>query len=136
VRLLGGMMLLSGVLTKTQGGLTDGWIAPFAPAVNLNLAGEWDLPFVPGLTLIGRAIYTSSQYIDTTWPRRSLADWTRFDIGARYAFENPGAKGQLLVARFNIENLLDADYWAGGGGTTTLSLGAPRTFRVSLTANF
>jgi iron complex outermembrane receptor protein len=136
MRLLGGMMLLSGVLTKTQGGLTDGWIAPFAPAVNLNLAGEWDLPFAPGVTLNGRVIYTSSQYIDTTWPRRSLADWTRFDIGARYAFENPGAKGQLLVARFNVENLLDADYWAGGNGTTTLTLGAPRTFRVSLTANF
>ncbi|GEP56482.1 TonB-dependent receptor [Reyranella soli] len=136
VRLLGGMMLLSGVLTKTQGGLTDGWIAPFAPAVNLNLAGEWDLPFVPGLTLNGRVIYTSSQYIDTTWPRRSLADWTRFDVGVRYAFDNPGAKGQLLIARFNVENLLDADYWAGGNGTTTLTLGAPRTFRVSLTANF
>jgi iron complex outermembrane recepter protein len=136
VRLLGGMMFLNGVLTQTEGGLTDGWIAPFAPSFNLNLAGEWDLPFVPGLTLNGRVIYTGSQYIDTTWPRRVLADWTRFDIGARYAFENPGAKGQLLVARFNIENVLDANYWEGGGGTTTLSLGAPRTFRLSLTSNF
>jgi iron complex outermembrane receptor protein len=136
VRLLGGVMLLNGVLTQTQGGLTDGWVAPFAPAFNFNLAGEWDLPFVPGLTLNGRVIYTSSQYIDTTWPRRTLADWTRFDVGVRYAFENPGAKGQLLFARFNVENLLDADYWAGGNGTTTLTLGAPRTFRVSLTANF
>ncbi len=31
IRLLGGIMLLEAVLTKTQGGLTDGWIAPFAP---------------------------------------------------------------------------------------------------------
>ena len=29
--------------------------------------------------------------------------------------------GQLLIARFNVENLLDADYWAGGNGTTTLT---------------
>ena len=136
VRLLGGFMLLDAVLTKTQGGLTDGWTAPFAPAFNLNLSGEWDLPFVPGLTVNGRVVYTGSQYIDATFPRRSLPDWTRFDIGARYAFENPGAKGKLLIARFNVDNLLDANYWAGGGGTTTLSLGAPRTFRVSLTADF
>lgn len=136
VRLLGGAMFLSPVLTKTQGGLTDGWIAPFAPQINLNLAGEWDLPFLPGLTLNGRVVYTGSQYVDTTWPRRSLPEWTRFDLGVRYAFENPGAKGKQLVARFNVDNVLDANYWEGGGFVTLLMLGAPRTFRLSLTADF
>jgi iron complex outermembrane receptor protein len=136
VRLLGGIMLLNAVLTKTQGSLTDGWVAPFSPGFNLNLAGEWDLPFAKGLTLNGRVIYTGSQYIDTTYPRRSLPDWMRFDLGARYAFENPGAKGKLLVARFNVENVLDANYWESGIGATTLYLGAPRTFRLSLTADF
>ncbi len=136
VRLLGGLMLLNPVLAATQGGLTDGWIAPLTPQVNVNLSGEWDLPFVPGLTLNGRVTYTGSQYVDTSLPRRSLPAWTRFDLGARYAFENPGAKGKLLVARFNVENLLDANYWAGGNGVTTLFLGQPRTFRVSLTADF
>lgn len=135
-RVLGGVMLLSGVLTKTQGGLTDGWVAPFAPAASVNLAAEWDPSFAPGLTLSGRMIYTSAQYFDTTTPRRMLPDWTRFDVGARYAFENPGARGKLLVARFNIENLLDNDYWAGGNGATFLNLGAPRTFRIGLTADF
>ncbi len=136
VRLLGGVMFLNAVLAKTQGGLSDGWNAPFSPGFNLNLAGEWDLPFAPGLTLNGRVVYTGSQYIDTTLPRRTLAAWTRFDLGARYAFENPGAKGKLLVARFNVENVLDANYWAGGSGADSLFLGAPRTFRVSLTADF
>ena len=131
VRVLGGAMLLSPVLAKTQGGLTDGWIAPLSPQVYLNLAGEWDLPYVRGLTLTGRVIYTGSQYIDTTWPRRTVPDWTRFDLGARYAFENPGAKGKLLVARFNVENLLDANYWE-----SPRFVGAPRTFRLSLTADF
>jgi len=136
VRLLGGAMFLSPVLTQTQGGLTDGWIAPFSPTLQVNLAGEWDLPFVRGLTLDSRVIYTASQYIDTTWPRRFLPEWTRFDLGLRYAFENPGAAGKLLVARFNVENVLDANYWASGNGPFTLSLGAPRTFRLSLTADF
>jgi iron complex outermembrane receptor protein len=136
VRLLGGFMLLDAVLTSTQGGLTDGWTAPMVPSFQFNLAGEWDLPFVRGLTLASRVIYTGSQYIDTTFPRRSLPEWTRLDLGVRYAFENPGANGKLLVARFAVENVLDVDYWAGGGFSNTLNLGAPRTFRLSLTADF
>ncbi len=129
-------MFLNPIPAKTQGGATDGWIAPFSPLFNLNLSGEWDLLFVRGLTAIGRVIYTSSQYIDTTWPRRSLPDWTRFDVGLRYAFENPAAKGNLLVARLNVENLLDTNYWVSGAGATTMFLGQPRTFRLSLTADF
>ena len=137
VRLLGGLMLLDAVLTKTQGGLTDGWIAPFSPNFNLNLAGEWDLPFAHGLTVDGRVVYTGSQYIDTTYPRRSLPDWTRFDVGARYTFENTASPtGKPIVLRFNVENLLDANYWLGGQAVTFLSLGMPRTFRLSLTTNF
>jgi len=136
VRVLGGAMFLNAVLAKTQGGLTDGWTAPFSPGTQLNLGAEWDLPFAPGLTLTGRAIYTGSQYIDALSPRRSLPDWTRFDIGARYSFENPGAKGKLLAARFNVDNVFDSNYWAGGVANWGLFLGAPRTFRLSLTADF
>ena len=136
VRLLGGAMFLSPVLTATQGGVNDGWIAPFSPTFQFNLAGEWDLPFVRGLTLNSRVVYTGGQYVDLTYPRRMLPDWTRFDIGARYAFENPAAKGKLLVARFNVENVLDNNYWAGGAAVSALYLGLPRTFRVSLTADF
>jgi iron complex outermembrane receptor protein len=136
-RLLGGIMLLNAVLTKTQGGTTDGWIAPFAPPVQLNLAGEWDLPYIQGLTATGRVIYTGQQFIDTTWPRRTLAGWTRFDVGLRYAIDNvrsPTAKP--IVVRFNVENLFDTSYWASGLAATTMSLGAPRTFRLALTTDF
>jgi iron complex outermembrane receptor protein len=135
VRVLGGFMLLNAVLTKTQGGLTDGWIAPFSPGAQFNLGGEWDLPFVKGLTLNSRFVYTGAQYFDTLSPRRTLPEWTRFDLGARYAFDNPGAPGKLLVARFNVENVLDNSYWSGGTNTL-LYLGAPRSFRLSLTADF
>lgn len=136
-RLLGGAVFLNPVLTKTAGGAADGWVAPFTPQFTLNLSGEVDLPFVPGLTLAGRAIYTGPQYIDTTYPRRMMPQWTRFDLGARYSFENPGAKGKMLVARFDVDNVLDANYWAGSNQTATfMFLGAPRTFRLSLTADF
>jgi len=136
VRVLGGAMFLSGVLTKTQGGLTDGWIAPFAPGAQFNLGGEWDLPFARGLTALGRVTYTGSQYIDTTWPRRMLPEWTRLDLGFRYVFDNPVTAGKPVAIRFNVENVLDNDYWAGGSNVSTLFVAAPRTFRLALTADF
>jgi len=137
VRFVGGAMFFNPVLSKTQGGLTDGWIAPNTPTTQLNFAGEWDTPFVRGLTLTGRVIYTGSQYIDTTFPRRSLPEWTRLDIGARYVMDRAASlTGQPIGIRFGIENLLDANYWAGSSGATRLNLGAPRTFRVALTADF
>lgn len=137
VRLLGGFMLMNPVLTQTQGGLNNGWIAPFSPTFTLNVSGEWDMPFAKGVTLLARAVYTGSQYIDTAWPRRSLPEWTRFDVGARYTFDNTRSPtGKPLVARFTVENVLDANYWETGSASTTLSLGAPRTFRLSLTADF
>jgi iron complex outermembrane receptor protein len=137
VRMVGGLMLISAVLTKTQGGLTDGWTAPMAPNVEVRLGGEWDTPFVRGLTLNGRVVYTGSQYIDTTFPRRSLPAWTRFDVGLRYVLDNvESPTGHPVAVRFNVENLFDANYWSGGFGATTLGVGAPRTFRLSLTADF
>jgi len=137
VRLVGGLMLLNAVLTKTQGGVTDGWAAPMAPNVEVRLGGEWDTPFVRGLTLNGRVVYTGAQYIDTTFPRRSLPAWTRFDVGLRYVLDNVASPtGHPVAVRFNVENLLDANYWSGGFGATTLGVGAPRTFRLSLTADF
>jgi len=32
--------------------------------------------------------------------------------------------------------VFDTTYWAGGGGATSLILGAPRTFRLSTTFDF
>jgi iron complex outermembrane receptor protein len=137
VRVLGGAMFLDGRLTSTQGGLTDGWTAPFSPTVQFNLGGEWDVPHLRGLTLDGRVVYTGAQYIDTTLPRRSLPDWTRLDVGARYTLDNARSPtGRPAVLRFSVENLLDTNYWATGFAANTLSLGTPRTFRVALTADF
>ncbi|MDF0678006.1 MAG: TonB-dependent receptor [Nitrosomonas sp.] len=135
-RLLGGVMLLDSLLTKTQGGLTDGWRAPFAPKLNLNLGAEWDLPFLPGLTLNGRVVYTTDQYIDTTSPRRQLPDWTRVDVGLRYAFDNTNIVRSKFVARLNVENLFDKNYWESGNGANSLTIGMPRIIRLSLTADF
>jgi iron complex outermembrane receptor protein len=134
VRVLGGMMLINAVLTQTAGGLQNGWQAAGSPGFRLNLGGEWDVPFVRGLTLNSRVLYTSSQYVDVDYPRRSIPDWTRVDAGIRYTFDR--ADGKPLTVRFNVENLFNTSYWSAVGLGNFLIEGAPRTFLASLTANF
>ncbi|MGH8430987.1 MAG: TonB-dependent receptor, partial [Solimonas sp.] len=137
VRLLGGAMFLDAILVNTAGGINDGWQATGAPTVQINLAGEWDTPFAPGLTLEGRVIYTSAQYVGLTTPRLSIPDWVRFDIGARYALDTvKSPTGKPVAIRFNIENVLDTNYWSLVNFETRLNVGTPRVFRLALTADF
>ncbi|KAF0099827.1 MAG: ufrA [Rhodospirillaceae bacterium] len=137
VRLLGGAMFQEAILVSTQGGVNDGWQAAGAPNVQVNLAGEWDTPFVRGLTLDGRVIYTGPQYVGLTTPRQSIPDWVRFDVGARYVIADAKSPtGKPVAIRFNVENLLDTNYWSMVSFNTRLNVGTPRTFRLALTADF
>jgi iron complex outermembrane receptor protein len=132
-RPLGGITLLNGVLVNTPSPLTSGKKATGVPDVQLNLGAEWDASFLRGLTFSGRMIYTSMQYLDAA-NTQSIPGWTRFDAGVRYTFERPD--GKPITARFNVENVFDANYWAAASATYGLSNGAPRTFLLSLTADF
>jgi len=131
IRALGGVTLMDGRLVSTASPLTTGMKATGVPDVQLNLGGEWDASFARGLTFSGRIIYTSSQYLDQA-NRQSIPGWTRFDAGVRYVLERKD--GKPVAIRFNVENLFDLNYWASA--SSSLSMGAPRTFLVSLTADF
>ncbi|KRQ97709.1 TonB-dependent receptor [Bradyrhizobium valentinum] len=133
IRLLGGLALIDGVQEQTQNGTNDGKKAPGVPAVTANIGAEWDTPFVRGLTLSGRVIYTSSQYANVG-NTLTLPEWTRVDIGARYTFTSPW-NGKPIVIRANIENVFNEAYWASAySGVITLA--APRTYLLSTTFNF
>ncbi|MGH2263388.1 TonB-dependent receptor domain-containing protein, partial [Klebsiella pneumoniae] len=58
VRLLGGVAYTDGRLTRTEGGINDGNVAPAVPRFQFNAAAEWDTPFLPGLTLTARMLRT------------------------------------------------------------------------------
>ena len=95
---------------------------------------EWDLP-VEGLTLEGRAMYTTSQYADTANALK-LDSWTRFDIGARYATQLAGRPFNL---RARIDNVTNENDWISAGGYPFqgyMVLGAPRTFVLSASVDF
>ncbi|TXN19666.1 TonB-dependent siderophore receptor [Methylobacterium sp. WL9] len=134
IRLLGGVTFIDATLVKTAGGQFDGKAAPGVPDTALNLYGEYDLPpwLAPGLTVTGRAIYTSSMFYNQA-NTQSVPDWTRFDAGLRYVFE--GANGKPVVMRAVVENIFDDSYWASAA-RGFLAVGAPRTVIVSATVDF
>ena len=126
LRLLGGAALLD-----TE--ITTGAEAIGVPDFQTNLNVEWDVAAVSGLTLEGRVVHTGSQAVS---PTVDLDSWTRFDAGVRYQFE---AGDRPLTLRARVENLSDEDHWVAAGGypgANYLTLGAPRTVRVSISTDF
>lgn len=133
VRLIGGVTLLDPNLAKTAGGLFNGNDATGVPNVALSLYGEYDTPWLtPGLTFTGRMIYNGKTYYDQANTQR-VQDWTRVDLGARYAFTGPWEKP--VTIRANVENVFDKAYWASSA-RGFLAVGAPRTFVLSAAIDF
>ncbi|WP_312679054.1 TonB-dependent receptor [Stutzerimonas nitrititolerans] len=135
VRLLGGVTLLDAELTKTEAGVDEGNHAIGVPRTQANFGTEWDVPNIPGLTLTGRALYTSSQYADTA-NDLEVSSWTRFDLGARYRMV---IEDRDVTLRARLDNVTGRDYWASVGGfpnANYMVLGAPRTLSLSATVDF
>ena len=131
VRVVGGLTYLDGVVAKAVNPALEGKKAVGVPKWQLNLGGEWDLPFAPGLTLNGRLIHTAKAAVDAA-NTLHIPGWSRFDAGARYATK---IADKPVTFRLNVENLFDKKYW----GTATagyLFVGSPRTVSLSGTIDF
>lgn len=131
VRLLGGVTFLDAELTSTALGANDGNAAVGVPDYLVNLTGEWDLPFLAGVTATARVLYTAEQYADAA-NTQEVPDWARLDIGARYTADF----GERPVT-FNlfIENVTDESYWASANGGY-LTMGDPLTAKFSVSTEF
>lgn len=131
-RLLAGVTLLDAQLTQTAIAANRGNSPVGVPEVQANLWGEWDTPWVEGLTLTSGAIYTASQYVDQANTQR-LDPWTRIDVGARYSTriaERP------TTFRATVQNLFDRQYWSGVASYGAFSQASPRTLLLSATVDF
>ncbi|WP_278389374.1 TonB-dependent receptor domain-containing protein, partial [Thalassospira xiamenensis] len=115
----------------TQNGTNDGNTPIGIPDYVAKLGIEYDLPFLKGATVNARAVHTASQYVNAT-NTLSIPSWTRLDLGARYTTE---VHEYPVTIRANIENVTDSDYWASANGGY-LTMGAPLTAKLSLTADF
>ena len=135
LRVLGGVAFIDGRLINTANGTNNGRKAPGVADVNLNVGAEWDTWFAPGLTVSGRLIYTSDQFINSA-NTLSIPEWTRLDLGARYTLTSPW-NGKPIVVRFAVENVFNTAYWNQSYTSDgVVTVGAPRTFLASSTFNF
>ena len=100
------------------------------PSFTFNLGADYDLPWVPGLSVNARVIHNGAQYYDGAAEFR-IPSWTRYDVGARYRTQ---IARKNVVFRANVENLFGSRYWLQQG--TYLTTAAPRTLFLSAQVDF
>lgn len=131
LRIIAGLSFTDAKQRKTTRGLTDGLDAIGVPEYTANANVEWDLGFLPGVTLTGRLMQTGKQQVNLT-NTLELPSWTRFDLGARYVI----AAGDVPITfRVNVDNVANESYWSSSLGGYLVQ-GMPRTFKASATVEF
>ncbi|MCG7362713.1 TonB-dependent receptor [Roseomonas sp. ACRSG] len=117
-------------LTRTAIASESGNNAAGVPETTFSAALDWDTPWVSGLALNGRVIYTSGSYLNSANTLR-FDGWTRVDIGARY---RTVVADKPIVFRAYLENAFNENYWLASGNYVTV--GSPRTVIVSASLDF
>jgi len=130
LRLLGGVALSEPKIHKSPNPAVVGKRLTGTAKRNANLGIDWDAPFISGLSLSARFIYTSSAWADEA-NQIVLPSWRRVDVGARYRFSD--SRGTGYTIRLNVDNLSDERYWNQAG---RFSLGQPRSWALSLEMDF
>ena len=113
----------------------DGHQAINVPKLRASLHGDYGIPGVPGLALLGGVQYSASKYANREATVK-VDDYAVFDVGGRYSTK---VGDYATVLRLTVDNLFDKRYWRDAGesaGDGYLFLGAPRTARLSATVNF
>lgn len=130
-RILGGFTLYDAELTDMANSSDDGNTPIGVPNYLAKVGVEYDLPFLKGATVNARVLHSASQYANTA-NSLEIPAWTRLDIGGRYSTD---MYNYPVTIRANVENLTNNDYWASANGGY-LTMGAPLTATISLTADF
>ncbi|MCR0985292.1 TonB-dependent receptor [Roseomonas populi] len=130
LRALASATFLKPELTSPTIAAERGNDAAGVPDKTFSGAVDWDVPWVPGLALSGRLIYTSGSYLTTANTLR-FDGWTRVDFGARYRTE---IANKPVTLRANLENAFGENYWLTTG--TFVTVGSPRTLIVSASFDF
>lgn len=120
-------------LQKTAGGVNQGNDANGVPSHTLNLGADWELPWVPGLSLNTRALYTASTPYNQE-NTQTLPSWTRVDIGGRYVTQWGNTP---VTLRASVENVFNERYWLSSSTLLTVgTVAAPRTVLMSAQFDF
>ncbi|MCW2285798.1 iron complex outermembrane receptor protein [Rhodoblastus acidophilus] len=140
--LVGGVTWLDTKLADMKGAnaVNNGNQVVGIPRWQTSLLAEYAVPQFHGLTGVLNLHYTGQRAADAENFSWAAAYFTT-DIGARYQAE---LAGQKLTFRAMVENVFNEKYWASingdmsgaNGANNTAYLGAPRTYKASLSWNF
>ncbi|WP_287815888.1 TonB-dependent receptor, partial [Pseudomonas sp.] len=123
---------------RVEGSGTDsyeGHQAINVPALRASFYGDYSVPGIDGLALLGGVQYSGKKYANREGTVQ-VGDYAVFNAGSRYTTR---IEGYETVFRLSVDNLFDKRYWRDVGeyaGDDYLFLGAPRTARLSATINF
>lgn len=134
IRLLGGVAYTDGVQTKTANNQFNGNTAVGVPKWQGTVGGEWDLPWLRGLTLTSQVVASSMQYVNSA-NTIETPGWGIVGFGARYTVP---VAGKPLELRLNVQNIADRHYYNGAFSDTTpiATLGYGRTVSASASMDF
>ncbi len=133
LRLMASATFYDATLQRTAGAVNEGNDANGVPKRTFNIGADWDLPWVAGLSLNARGIYTAETPFDVA-NRLQLRSWSRYDVGARYRTE---LMGQPVVLRASVENVFNKAYWLSSSTLLTVgTVAAPRTVLLSAQFDF
>ncbi|BBH32739.1 TonB-dependent siderophore receptor [Pseudomonas sp. St290] len=113
----------------------EGHQAINVPTLRASLYGDYALPWVEGLALLGGVQYSGSKYANRQGEVETGA-YAIFNVGSRYSTR---IDGYDTVFRLTVDNLFDKRYWRDAGeymGDGYLFQGAPLTARLSASINF
>jgi iron complex outermembrane recepter protein len=129
--LLGGFSGLQAKITKTNTDEIKDKSPQAVPEAIARLYGEYALPPVAGLVVLGGLSYTGKEWVDDI-NTLSIPRVITGDAGARYS--RTVLKKEMTL-RLNVSNVSGANYWTTKGGSM-LYLGSPRTFSFSAAIGF
>ncbi|PNU05548.1 TonB-dependent receptor [Novosphingobium guangzhouense] len=129
LRIITGGSVIDARLRRQTNGLNEGNKVAGVPEYLINANVEWDVPFIPALTLTGRVVHTGEQPANNA-NTLELPNWTRVDLGARYVAL---VADRPMTLRFGVDNVANRRYWASAFDNSRPDLlqGAPRTFKLS-----
>ena len=117
--------IVSGVTwltAKVEGGTYNNNAPMNVPKLLAKLYTEYELPFVPGLSLTGGIYHVGKQWATATNTSR-LPSFTTVDLGLRYATK---VSGKPVSLRLTVNNVANRDYWLN-----SYYLGNPRSVAFS-----
>jgi catecholate siderophore receptor len=124
---MAGYTIQSSEITKTTTAAPAGREAPLVPEQTFSLWNHYR--FAPGWAVAIGVTHQTEMFASIS-NAVILPAFTRVDAGVYYRID------ENLKAQINVENVLGETYWGTAHNDNNITLGAPRSVRVTVTTQF